>query len=385
MDLRDTVAASLLPLRACRCVIERFRTKAAEISLEALLHFLDETDVAGRARVLRESAAGLIDRARTCGIDTVPFADFRYPHVLAEIFDPPLVLWVQGQVEALTRPAVAIVGSRAASPYALEIAHQLAADLGRRGVTVVSGLARGVDAAAHRGALDGDGETIAVLGSGVDLIYPAEHRSLAGAIGAHGAIVSELPPGSPPLAQHFPRRNRIISGLSLAVVVVEASEKSGSLITANCALEQGREVMAVPGNALSGRNRGSHALLKDGAKIVEGVDDILGELRSLRWETRPNASVEERGGEEPAGPHSGRSEWVGEDPVLQHMTAGDAYDLDALAQVSGIDAVKLLPRLLELELSGAVHRVDGGRFMRTRRSRSGDGNPSETGRQRRTC
>ena len=179
---------------------------------------------------------------------------------------------------------MAIVGSRAATDYALQVAARLGAELAARGVVVASGLARGVDSAAHRGCLDAGGATVAVLGSGVDRIYPAEHADLAARICESGALVSELGPGAPPLPEHFPLRNRIISGISLAVVVVEAYDKSGSLITARCALEQGRDVMAVPGSVLSGRNRGSHALLKDGAKVVESADDILEELG---WAARP--------------------------------------------------------------------------------------------------
>ena len=180
----------------------------------------------------------------------------------------------------------AIVGSRAASAVAIETASRLAADVSALGITVVSGLARGVDSAAHRGALR-TGRTIAVLGSGLDRIYPAEHASLATEIARDGLVVSEYPPGCPPLPHHFPMRNRLISGLSLAVVVIEASDKSGSLITASCALEQGREVMAVPGNVLSGRNKGGHALLRDGAKIVESADDIV---RELGWCREPDAT-----------------------------------------------------------------------------------------------
>src|SRR5438445_10692595 len=178
----------------------------------------------------------------------------------------------------MSAPAVAIVGSRAASPYALAVAEQLAHDLAACGLVVVSGLARGVDSAAHRGAPAGAGVTVAVLGSGVDVMYPPEHESLAEEIDKAGAVASELVPGTPPQPWFFPLRNRIISGLSRAVVVIEAGEKSGSLITARCALEQGRDVLAVPGNVLSGRNRGAHGLLRDGAKIVETADDILEEL-----------------------------------------------------------------------------------------------------------
>lgn len=314
------------------------------------------------------------------GITPVSLGDPHYPVRLAAIHDPPPVLWVAGKVDVLSRPAVAIVGSRAGSPYALEVAARLGSDLARRGIVVVSGLARGVDSAAHRGALEGSGTTIAVLGSGVDVIYPPEHARLAKNIRDCGALVSEFPPGTPPLAGHFPQRNRIISGLSLAVVVVEASEKSGSLITAGFALEQGREVLAVPGNILGGRNRGAHALLKDGAKIVESADDILeeirlpgvgppsfgqstSELRRGRAEASAEAGCRESGigAREPD-----RGDSASEDAVLKQMIPGEAYDLDELSRRSSIDSVTLLQRLLEHELAGIVQRVDGGRFVRFR-------------------
>ena len=211
-------------------------------------------------------------------ISSVSPGDACFPTALAAIHDPPHTLWVKGDVDVLRAASVAIVGSRAASPYALEVARQLGADLARRSVTVVSGMARGVDSAAHRGALEGGGRTIAVFGCGVDVIYPPEHRGLAERIAQRGALVSEFPPGMPPLKHNFPQRNRLISGLSLAVVIVEAAEGSGSLITADFALEQGRAVLAVPGNVLGGRNYGAHALLRDGAKLVECADDILEEL-----------------------------------------------------------------------------------------------------------
>jgi DNA processing protein len=248
---------------------------------------------------------------------------------------------------------VAIVGSRAASAVALEIATQLAANLAARGVTVVSGLARGVDSAAHRGALS-QGTTVAVLGSGIDVIYPREHRELAAAVAERGVLVSEYAPGTPPHPGRFPMRNRIISGLSRAVVVIEAHEKSGSLITAALALQQGREVMAVPGNPLSGRSRGAHALIRDGAKIVECADDILEEL----------GLVAPRGDGHEQGP-SGVIPTSCGDSILDGMDPGEACDLDTLSGRSGLDGVRLLPRLLDLELRGLVRRVGGGRFMRS--------------------
>jgi DNA processing protein len=290
-------------------------------------------------------------------ISAISKGDVRFPTALAAIHDPPHTLWITGDVGALRAPAVALVGSRAASPYALEVARRLGADLARRHITVVSGMARGVDSAAHRGALEGGGITVAVFGCGVDVIYPPEHRRLAERIVERGALVSEFPPGMPPLRSNFPQRNRIISGLSLAVVIVEAAEGSGSLITADFALEQGRTVLAVPGNVLGGRNYGAHALLRDGAKLVECADDILEEIHiGLRAE-----------GLGPSGKESRRPDLASHDPVLRSMDEGDAYDLDEIAERSGIDRMKLLPRLLELELAGALRRVEGGRFVRLRR------------------
>jgi DNA processing protein len=199
-------------------------------------------------RHLRRPAAG--------GFLVLPFGDSRYTARLAQIPDPALVLWVAGTRQDLGSVAVALVGSRAGSPYACAVAERLASDLSTRGVTVVSGLARGVDGAAHRGGLEGRGGTVGVLGCGLDVVYPPEHWQLISAVRSRGAVVSEFGPSVPPLRFNLPRRNRIISGLSVAVVVVEANDRSGSLITARCAAEQGREVMAVPGSVLAGRNRG---------------------------------------------------------------------------------------------------------------------------------
>ena len=293
-------------------------------------------------------------------ISTLSAGDTAYPTALAAIHDPPPFLWIRGEPCALARPAVAIVGSRTASPYALEVARRLGADLARRGISIISGMARGVDSAAHRGALDAGGVTVAVFGCGVDIIYPREHSALAKRICERGALVSEFRPGTPPYKGHFPQRNRIISGLSLAVVVVEAAERSGSLITADFALEQGRAVLAVPGNVLGGRNHGAHALLRDGAKLVECADDILEELPSLQGSGSRDQGL--------VGSKTPRA--ASHDPVLGKMVEGESYDLDELSELSGVDRVKLLPRLLELELCGAVRRVAGGRFIRFRPSTS---------------
>ena len=201
---------------------------------------------------------------------------------------------------------------------------------------VVSGLARGADGAAHRGCLAAGGATVGVLGCGPDIIYPPEHRELAASLCRNGALVSELGPGAPPLPEHFPLRNRLISGISLAVVVVEANEKSGSLITARYALEHGRDVMAVPGSVLGGRNRGSHALLKDGAKVVESADDILEELGWPALRAAPEIS----------------SNPLKTDPLLGNLTPGDTYDLDEMSATLGLTGSKLLPRLTEWEMRG---------------------------------
>lgn len=308
---------------------------------------------------LLEQASGLVVRARdvlaraaSADIHALAWNDSRFPTALLAIPDCPPALWYRGVLSALDAPAVAIVGSRAGTAAALEIAGRLGADLAERGVTVVSGLARGVDSAAHRGALRA-GRTVAVLGSGLDRIYPHEHARLAGEIATTGLVISEYPPGTPPCKPHFPQRNRLISGLSRAVVIVEASERSGSLITAAWALAQGRDVMAVPGNVLSGRNRGAHALIRDGAKIVETADDIVEEIGLGRTAAAGAGNVENTG--RPA---------TCEDAVLRAMEAGQVYDLDGLTSASGVTGTRLLPRLLELELHGLVRRIGGGRFVR---------------------
>lgn len=341
--LTDLIALSLAPAGFGRLIGERLRSGAPPDAVLALL----TTAEPALADTLRPWAATAEREAAARGIAVLPWDDPGYPVALAAIADPPPVLWTRGDATALGGPAVAIVGSRAATPYAISVAEHLGADLAHAGIVVVSGLARGVDGAAHRGALAGGGRTVAVLGSGADVIYPAEHRRLAEEIESGGTIVTEFPPGTPPEPWHFPRRNRIISGLSRAVVVVEAGDKSGSLITAKAALEQGREVLAVPGNVLTGRNRGTHALLRDGAKIVEGVSDILEELR-LPSNAGPAAA----------------SKPGAEDRLLACLPAGEPLDLDEISERSGLILPKLLPRLFELELLGLVRRAGGGRFVR---------------------
>jgi DNA processing protein len=351
MDLETAVSVSMLPAYKARAaaVFKQLRESSSGASLEAVIdalrlgHAGDE--VAAEARA---AAFQAVSRGKALGIQTIPWFDQRYPALLACTPDPPPVLWGRGDLTVLPRPAVAIVGSRAATPYALQVGARLAAELAGRGVIVISGLARGVDSASHRGCLDASGLTIAVLGSGLDCVYPSEHAGLAERIAAQGLLVSELGPGAPPLAEHFPLRNRIISGLSLGVVVVEASEKSGSLITARCALEQGRDVLAVPGSVLTGRNRGSHALLKDGAKVVETADDILEELGWLSGAAGTKKSCKS----------------LNTDSLLARMQPGEVYGLEELAETTGIRPARLLTRLTELELLGQVAPAGGGRFTR---------------------
>jgi DNA processing protein len=267
-----------------------------------------------------------------------------YPPLLAEISDPPACLWTHGDRAAFASIGVAVIGARAASEEGLAAAYEIAYGLARAGIVVISGLARGVDASAHQGALDGGGRTIAVLGTGIDRVYPAEHAELSRSISESGLLVTEFPHGSNPEDWHFPRRNRIISGLSKAVVVVEAKEKSGSLITARLAADQGRDVMAVPGTFVGGRNRGANALLRDGAKLVESAVDILQELGLDTSLT--HQSPEGRGGAK-----SGQ--------VVE-------FTVDQIAEQMKIPAGEALARLLEWELTGEVQRIGSGRFVRSR-------------------
>ena len=350
MDLLIAVAISLLPVSRLKAaaLLQELRQSGHVITLELVLDALRVApeQQSAMAAESREAAANALAASERLHLDVVTWFDTRYPPLLACIQDPPPVLWVKGTLETLTRPAVAIVGSRAATPYALQVGRRLAWELAERGVVVVSGLARGVDSSAHEGCLAAGGETIAVLGSGLDRVYPSEHANLSEKIFSKGLIISELAPGSPPLPGNFPLRNRIISGISFGTVVVEASESSGSLITAACALRQGRDVMAVPGSVLSGRNRGSHALLKDGAKVVETAADILDELG---W-----ASGGEKRAENRSSP----------DPLVSKMQPGESYAFDQLVELSGVPPAKLLTRLMELELVGRIQSIPGGRFTR---------------------
>ncbi len=331
--------------------------------LDEVLALLQLPAAAARAADLRRRAQAAIEEAGRRGIQVVPRGSCAYPGKLLEIPDPPPVLWVRGDAGPC-RCAVAIVGSRVATPHGLEIGFKLAQGLAGAGLDVVSGLARGVDAAAHRGALRGGGRTFAVLGCGADVVYPPEHAQLSAEIAAAGALVSEFAPGVPPRGWHFPRRNRIISGLSLGVVIVEAAERSGSLITARCALDQGRSVMAVPGAVLSGRNRGAHALIRDGARIVEEARDIVEQLVADWHEgVGPTSPGPDLGSDPGAVAHPGPAGLL-RDPVLRAMAPGETYGLEELAAETAIDPMTLMARLTRFEMDGWVRRIEGGRFVR---------------------
>jgi DNA processing protein len=280
-------------------------------------------------------------------------ADAEYPQALLSAADPPVLLYIKGDAALLSRPAFAIVGSRNATKQGEANAEAFAAALAGAGLAIVSGLAAGIDAAAHRGALQVDGPTIAVIGTGIDRIYPASNETLARAIAAHGVILSEFALGTPPLPANFPRRNRLIAGLAQGCLVVEAARQSGSLITARLAAEAGREVFAIPGSIHSPQSKGCHALIKQGAKLVESAQDILEELK---WEKRIGAAPTAAVSPAPSFPEEA-------DPLLA-VIGYDPVDLDTLSARSGLAPEALLARLLPLELDGRVAQLPGGRYQR---------------------
>jgi DNA processing protein len=293
-----------------------------------------------------------------------------FPRALRDVAGMPPALYVRGALRDADALAVAVVGARLATPYGVEMADRLAGDLARRGVTIVSGLARGIDTAAHRGALRAGGRTIAVLGCGVDVAYPRENARLAAEIAERGALVSEFPPGTPPLAPNFPRRNRVIAGLALGVIVVEAAARSGSSITAGWAADLGREVMAVPGRATSEMSRGCHALIKDGATLVEGWEDVVGQLPSP-WRDRVSApapidSAPDVNNVDDAGrARDGGADEQGEDiERLLRAIGEDPVSIEEVIEGSGVASGRAAALLLTLELEGRVRQLAGKRFVR---------------------
>lgn len=297
--------------------------------------------------------------------DILVLGDPRYPALLLETADPPLLLYTLGRAELLGMPAVAIVGSRTATPQGLATARSFARQLSERGLTIVSGLALGVDAAAHEGGLAGAGGTVAFVGTGLDQVYPADNAALARRIAGEGLVASEYPLGMPPIAANFPRRNRLIAGAALGTLVVEAALKSGSLITARLALEAGREVFAIPGSIHAQQAHGCHRLIQEGAKLVATVEDILQELR-LPGQPPPRARMQRPPAGEPAGAPARRPppEPAPVDDVLGEALGYDPVTFDALAARTGLPSERLAAELLALELAGVVQRLPGGLFQR---------------------
>ncbi len=345
--------------RAARIVLKAFPEveevfAAGEGSLVALGV---RGDVARRlaAPGARDAARGELEKLEEKAYSILTFEDAAYPPLLREIYDPPLVLYVSGRTETLAEPAVGIVGARRPTPYGRAMARRLAGDLASRGLVVVSGFARGIDTCAHSGAVEAGGRTVAVLGSGLDEIYPPENRNLAAKVGETGAVVTELPLGAPPLGFHFPLRNRIIAGLGTGVVVVEAARQSGSLITARLALEENREVMAVPGNATSELSAGTNGLIQWGARLVEDWEDVAeglpaplrDEVLARRVEEAPAIVLTEA-----------------EKAVLGAVPADAEVHVDALAERTDLSVSELLGTLLGLELKGLVVQNPGKNFQR---------------------
>ena len=339
--LRELLKQFGLPehvLAADRAQLERFAPAAA---LDAL-----RSDPVTRAvaRAMQWADAG--DRA------LVTFSDARYPKLLLEIADPPPLLYAEGRLELLERPSLAIVGSRNCTTQGERDAERFAQSLSESGLTIVSGLALGIDAAAHRGGLAGRGSTLAVLGTGIDIVYPERNLALSERIKRDGLLLSEFPLGVRPLSHNFPRRNRLISGLSQGCLVVEAALASGSLITARAAAEQGREVFAVPGSIHSPLSKGNHALIRSGAKLVETADDVLAELSSFA-----------RAGRSPVREAVGEQAEIAEEPFLERM-GFDPVEVDSLCLLLDLSAEKVASELLRLELAGRVASLPGGLYQR---------------------
>ena len=289
-------------------------------------------------------------------VEIVTFKDENYPENLKSIYDPPPFLFVKGVIKKEDQNAVAIVGCRSASVYGKRITEKISRDLAGNGITVVSGMARGIDSIAHLSALKENGRTLAIFGSGLDIIYPPENKKLAEKITTSGAIISEFFLGTKPEGPNFPRRNRIISGLSLGVVIVEAGAKSGALVTAGCALDQNREVFAIPGNLGSKNSEGTNALIKQGAKLVTTVEDILEELKIATKGNKLNSSVHI---EEDL---SHLSEM--ERSILK-LIAEEPYHIDKIATQTSVSVPQALSALLSLELKGLVKQLSGKMFVRS--------------------
>src|SRR3954467_2093471 len=333
-----------------QAILQRRRSELAAFMPPQALAALDSSAV-------HDAVARSLEWALAPGRAIITLADEGYPRSLLEIADPPALLYAAGRVELASRPALAVVGSRNASPQGERNAESFARALSDAGLTIVSGLALGIDAAAHRGGLAGASSTIAVLGTGIDVAYPQRNAALASEIASHGLLLSEFPPGAPPAAHNFPRRNRLISGLAQGCLVVEAALASGSLITARAAADQGREVFAIPGSIHSPLTKGCHALIKSGAKLVESAEDVLAELAGFRPSGFASTVA-------PApGPAASSGLTAAEAGLLEHM-GHDPVDVDSLCSRAGLSAEQVAARLRHLELDGRVASLPGGLYQR---------------------
>ena len=350
---RQAARSLLQAFGSPQAVLEAAPALWAQVAGREAAQALNTPDPAAAVR-LAQAEAWL---AAQPGRQAITLGDTQYPAPLLHCGDPPLMLFVEGRVELLHRPAVAVVGSRHATPQGLAHARAFATTLSQAGITVVSGLAAGIDGAAHEGALQGEGGTVAVVGTGPDIVYPRRHAGLARRIVDSGTLVSEYAPGTPVLAHHFPHRNRLIAGLTLGTLVVEAALKSGSLITARLASECGREVFAVPGSILSPQSSGCHALIRQGAQLVESAEEILQTLRLASAAGTPAASATT------GASASSPVDYGDENPLLKAL-GHDPVGLDALGGRTGWPAATLTARLLELELQGLVARLPGGLYQR---------------------
>ncbi|MEP6818246.1 MAG: DNA-processing protein DprA [bacterium] len=382
--MRDWVALNMTPgigPRAAAKLLERFGSaeavyRATRAELEKV-RLLPEAVDSIIARDQHDRAGAEIEAVRKLGGDILILDDGVYPSLLREIYDPPIALYVKGAwAECLERPCVAIVGSRRCSTYGQNAASMLARDLAQRGVTIVSGFARGIDAAAHRGAIEGGGRTVAVIGTGLDQVYPRDHKKLAAEVlQANGAIVSQFPLATPPVSENFPYRNRIISGLSLGVIVVEAAENSGSLITARLAIEQNREVFAVPGNITSRNSFGTNYLIKGaGAKLVQQWQDVAAELPpqiAARLLPPPLGDIGDKGGDKKK--EKSLADQLSlvpqgltgfEQSVFKLLSADNPAHIDVLVNQSRLTISDLTAALLTLEMRDLVRALPGKCFVR---------------------
>ncbi len=359
-----------LGTRGAHKVIEHFGSP--ETAYHASLTELEACGLPGHvaqaifARVGLKDAELEIEQAGKIECQLVAYPSPGYPPLLKEIPDAPLVLYVRGEVQALSEHGVAIVGTRRPTAYGLQVAQRLACDLAQRRLVIVSGLARGIDSAAHRGALEAKGKTVAVYGCGLDTIYPRENKRLVEKIVASGAVVSEFPLGTAPTPENFPIRNRLISGLSLGVVIVEAAEFSGSLITARLALEQNREVFAVPGNITCAQSFGPNHLIKQGAKLVDQWTDVVEEFpAAVRVQLLPPTDASEPAN---AADRSGslfeQSLTLDQKAVYEVLRVDEALFVDSIAGALSWPVPRVLAVLLELEMSGVVRQLPGKNFIR---------------------